>query len=85
MDINLHIERLVLDGVDIASGQNDLLQVSVTNELSQLFDSRGLSSQLTAGVAVKQLSTNSIHLDNTQPIDLGRQIAQSIYGGIGHE
>jgi len=38
MNINLHIERLVLDGVDISPDQGDLLQASVINELTQLFN-----------------------------------------------
>ena len=35
MNIKLHIERLVLDGVNIAPGQRHLLQASVTTELTR--------------------------------------------------
>ena len=85
MDINLHIERLVLDGVDIASGQNDLLQASVTKELAQLFISGGLASNFVAGASLSEVATNSIHLSDGKPRALGKQIAQSVYGGIGRE
>ena len=82
MDINLHIERLVLDGVDIASGQADLLQASVTNELTQLFISGGLASNLVGGASLSGVATSSIELSDGKPQTLGQQIAQSVYGGI---
>ena len=85
MNINLHIERLVLDGVDIASGQNDLLQASVTNELTQLFKSGGLASNLFAGVSLNSVTTNSIQLSDGKSRALGQQIATSVYGGIARE
>lgn len=85
MNINLHINRLVLDGVDLAPGQSSLLQKSIVSQLTQLLEVSGLASNLTAGTAVKQLSTNSRNLNNTQPTDLGQQIARSIYRGIGNE
>lgn len=85
MNINLHIQKLVLDGVDIASGQNDLLQASVTNELTQLFNGGGLASNLVAGVSLSGVTTNSIQISDKTPQSLGQQIAQSVYGGIGRE
>lgn len=85
MAISLHIERLVLDGVGLAPGQSNLLQKSVVRQLTQLLNNNGLALNLSSGTAVKQLSTNSIHLNNTQPSDMGKQIAQSVYGGIGRE
>jgi hypothetical protein len=85
MDINLHIERLVLDGVDIVPGQNDLLQASVTNELTQLFNSGGLASNIVDGASLKQVRANNIQMSGGKPRALGQQIAQSVYGGIGRE
>ena len=85
MDINLHIERLVLDGVDIESGQNDLIQASVTNELTQLFNSGGLASNLVGGASLNRVNANNIQVSGEKPQALGQQIAQSVYGGIGHE
>ena len=85
MDINLHIERLVLDGVDIAPGQGDLLQTSVTNELTQLFNSGSLASNLVGGASLSRVATKSIQLSTDKPQSLGQQIAQSVYGGISRE
>ena len=82
MNINLHIERLVLDGVNIAPGQRDLLQASVTTELTRLLNNSGLAGKLVEGVSLPGLSTNSIQLTGNNPTQLGQQIAQSVYGGI---
>ena len=84
MNINLHIERLVLDGVNIAPGQRHLLQTSVTTELTRLLADGGLSPSLAQGTALPRMSTSGIQLaGGNDPTRLGRQIAQSVYGGIG--
>ena len=86
MDINLHIERVVLDGVGLAPGQRHLLQASLETELARLLTDGGLASGLAQGAAVPQMSTSSSELTGgTNPTQLGQQIAQSVYGGIGHE
>ena len=84
MNINLHIERLVLDGLDIASGQRPLVQAAVEAELTRLLTAGGLSPALTGGGALHRVSANAIQLTSgAGPADLGRQIAGSVYGGIG--
>jgi len=85
MNINLHIERLVLDGVDIAPGQRHLLQASVETELARLLTDNGLARSLVQGVAMPQVSTKGVQLTGNNPTQLGQQIAQSVYAGIGHE
>jgi hypothetical protein len=85
MNINLHIERLVLDGVNLAPDQRHLLQASITAELTRLFSDGGLAPHLVEGVALPRLSTNDIQLTGNSPTQFGQQIAQSVYGGIGHE
>jgi hypothetical protein len=85
VNINLHIERLILDGVNIATGERHILQASLTSELTKMLNSSGLSGNLIEGVALSRLGTNVIQLNDTKPTQLGQQIAQSIYGGIGHE
>jgi hypothetical protein len=85
MNINLHIERLVLDGVNLAPGQRQLLQASVETELTRLLTAGGLSANLAQGTALPRLSTSGIQMTGNNPTQMGRQIAQSVYGGIGHE
>lgn len=86
MNINLHIERLVLDGVNIEPRHRSLLQQAVQTELTRLLVTGGLSQDFAGGFAVPRISAPSIPLaaDN-QPTQLGQQIARSVYRGIGHE
>ncbi|WP_020565624.1 hypothetical protein [Methylosarcina fibrata] len=86
MNINLHIERLVLDGVNIEPRQRPLLQEALQVELSRLLTSGGLSRDFAGGLAVPRISAPNIPLvANIHPAQLGQQIARSIYEGIGHE
>ncbi len=85
MEFNLHIERVVLDGVDVASGQGDLLGASVRDELARLFDRGGLGLNFDRGASLNRVAADSIRVSSEEPQALGRQIAQSVYGGIGLE
>ncbi|SEO73300.1 hypothetical protein [Nitrosovibrio sp. Nv6] len=70
MNITLHIDRLILNGVNISHRQRHLLQASVQTEVIRLFTKGGMSPSLATGDDL---------------VRLGRQIAQSVYGGINHE
>lgn len=85
MNINLHIERLVLEGVNITADQCDLLQASVTTELTRMFAEGGLSSGFFQGAVLPRISTESIQLTGNNATKIGQQIAQSVYGGLAHE
>jgi hypothetical protein len=88
MKINLHIDRLILDGVNIRPGQRHLLQASVEAELARLLMEGGISPNLTNGGAVPGVPAKAIQLGSQKElsnssVQIGRQIAQSVYGGIG--
>jgi hypothetical protein len=84
MNVSLHIERLILDGVNIAPGQRHLLHASVQTELARLLNEGGLAAQLTHGGALPQVASPAIQLNSGHgPAELGRQIAGAVYGGIG--
>lgn len=84
MKINLHIERLVLDGVTLGPAERSLVQASLVNKLVQLFAAGGISERLADGAAISALAGTGIRLHgSTSPSNLGEQLAQSIYGGIG--
>ena len=85
MNINLHIEQLILDGINIPVGQHHLLQSTVATELTRMLTCGGLSSNLTHGTALSQMSTSGIQLAGNNPTQIGRQIAHSLYGRISHE
>jgi len=80
MNINLHIERLILDGIDLGPAQRQQLRAAVEQELVRLL---GAGTPLTQiGGAVPSISTPAIEQHNN-PKEFGKQIAGSVYGGIG--
>jgi hypothetical protein len=84
VNINLHIDRLVLDGLKIGPAQGALVKVAVEAELSRLLTERGLSSGLQGGGAMPSIWTNPMRISgDTNPSGLGEQIAGAVYGGIG--
>lgn len=84
MNVSLHIERLVLEGLDIAPGQRHLLQSAVEIELGRLLTEGGVASEIAAGGALSTLAGNSMQLHHGNgPAELGRKIAGAVYGGIG--
>ena len=83
MDINLHIERLVLDGVPISYGQRHLLQAAVEGDLAHLLAEGGLAPSLLSGGALASVKAGSIQLTaGNSPTELGGHIAQALYEGI---
>ena len=83
MKINLHIERLVLDGLAVEPQQRPLLLAALEAELGGLLAQNGLGSNLSSGGAFRSVRADVINVaENSEPSGLGRQIAQSIHGGI---
>jgi hypothetical protein len=84
MNVNLHIERLVLDGMWPSPSECPLLQAIVTAELTRLLARGGLRVALQSGGALYSVRTAGIQLASDQGFArFGEQIAKSIYGGIG--
>jgi hypothetical protein len=83
MNVELHIERLVLDGVDLPHGQRDALHDSVRTELARLLGEGGLAGSARRARAVDQVRAPSVRLtsDGTAA-GLGRQVAGAIYDGL---
>jgi hypothetical protein len=85
MKISIHIERLVLDGIDIARRERPLLQSAVEAELARLIAAGGLSPDLISGGAMPSVNAGDLQMTgDNNPTQLGHQIAQSVYGGIGY-
>ncbi len=66
MNINLHIERLILDGLPMTRSQGVLVQAAVEAELGHLLTTEGLSPGLRAGGAIPSLRGTSIQLTDRQ-------------------
>jgi len=84
MNINVSIERLILDGLPLTHSQRPLVQAAVETELARLLAAGGLAAYLQAGVALRSIPGGSIQLPSDgNPNTLGQQIARAVYGGIG--
>ena len=84
MNINLHIERLVLEGLNIGPGQGSQVKAAVEAELTRMLTGGGLSGALQSGGALTHVRSAGIQLANdSSPVGLGKQIAGAVYGGIG--
>jgi len=84
MNINLHIDRLVLDGLPIDHHQGPLIKAAVEAELSRLLTANGLANSLMTGGAMPSAPAPGIQVSrDSNPARLGQQIGRAIYGGIG--
>lgn len=87
MNINLHIDRVVLDGIDLKPGEQHWVKAALEAELSRLLTESGaLESGFAQNLTVPRIASNNIQLSgDNNPVRLGEQIAQSVYGGIRRE
>ncbi|HEY4677146.1 MAG TPA: hypothetical protein VIJ01_08295 [Candidatus Angelobacter sp.] len=84
MNIKLHIERLVLDGLPVTRAQSTILKQAVESELSRLVIEGGIHPELTSGGALAHVPGASMEFDpSARPAALGAQIAQAAYKGFG--
>lgn len=83
MTINLHIDRLILDGIDLPPGQRPRLQAAVADELGRLLTAEGISPGLVANRAVPQVPAGTMQLNaQANPTQMGQQIARAVYQGL---
>jgi hypothetical protein len=82
--IQVHIDRLILDGIAVPHAQRPHLQAAVEAELTRLLTNGGIASHLTTGGTVPHLPGGAIDLSpHSNPTQLGHQIAHAVYRGIG--
>ena len=85
MNINLHIERLILDGLPFEARHRAALQAEIEIELARLLTENGIAANWqSSGGAVPTVHAGAIQMTTqSSPAEIGRQIAGSIYGSIG--
>jgi hypothetical protein len=86
MAIELRIDRLILEGLPLTAAQGALVQRAVEQELARLLAEGGLAEGWHAGGAAPLVQGSAITLaPGGSPAQLGAQIAQSVYSGLGGE
>ena len=84
MNVNLHIEELVLDGIDLSPLQRSRLDAAIRSELTRLITAEGISPSLQQGGWRDRLLAGNFQFSPDQSPDvMGQHIAQSVYRGIG--
>ena len=83
MDITLHIERLILDGLPMTGHDAAIVEGSVRQELTRLLTEGGISPELAAGGAMPSLPAQRIAQPAPQAGSLGQQIAGAAYRSVG--
>ena len=84
MNITIHIERLILDGLPIAHRDRPRLQSAIEEELTSLLVYGSLVIDLSTPGTLSRLTGDTLEfIGDEEPYRLGKRIAQSIYGGIG--
>jgi hypothetical protein len=86
VDIRVHIERLVIEGLPVPPGQRPLIQAALEAELADRLAAGGLGPGMLAGGAIPRLAAGTIHL-SPQPgaAALGRQIASALHTGLARD
>lgn len=85
INVHIHIERLILEGLPLRTLQGLQVQAAVEKELGRLLALGGIPDELQVGGAVPRLRAPALELaKETQPTLLGQQIARSVYRGIGN-
>jgi hypothetical protein len=86
VNIELHIERLILDGLQVEPRNCSHLQAAAEAELTRLLTADGLRSELSSSSNLRSLGAGEIHVTSQTPVaELGNHIARAVHGGIGPE
>ena len=84
MKVHLHIDRLVIEGLDVPHASRGALQAAVERELAQHIAQGGLARELAGGIAVPSIRAPQIAtVASPKPAQLGGAIAAAVYGGVG--
>ena len=84
MKINLHIERLVLEGLPLSRAQGPLVKRAVEAELARLLGAGGVAHDLRSAATIPRAAGAPMqYASEASPRQLGTQIAQSVHAGLG--
>jgi hypothetical protein len=83
VNIKLHIERVVLEGLPVQNLR--LLRQTLERKLTQLLAEGGLSQRFRSGGAVPHLGGGTIRAGKSHSTkQIGADVARAVYHGIGN-
>jgi hypothetical protein len=82
--INIDIGRLIIDGIELTLNQRLLLRESMETTLRGLIAEHGINGNI---ASASKIPGETIHLTQhaVEPVSLGKQIAGSVYQGLGKQ
>jgi hypothetical protein len=84
MRIEVHIERLVLEGLPVTTAEGPRVRAALEGELARLLAGSGVSRELAGGGAMPRVDAPRIRLGSRErPVSIGRAVAWSIHARIG--
>ena len=85
MNVNLHIERLVVEGRNWKPAQRAQFETAFTTELSRLLKSCGVAEDLAGGAAMPELPAAMAPIErDTSPLVAGARVARAVFQRIGN-
>jgi hypothetical protein len=81
--INLHIDRLVLDGLPVAGQDGPLIGAAVETELARLLERDGEAARFVRDRAHPVLRADPIPGTASGQDPLGAQIGRAVHGAVG--
>jgi len=82
--IDLHIDRLILEGLPVNSVQGPQIRAAVQEELIRLLSAHGLSEELRGSISVPRIRAGTMQVGaENQPAKLGTSIARAVHDGLG--
>ena len=84
VNIRVHIERLILEGLTVGQNEAAQVQAAVETELARLVETGGLAPELKTGTNLASVAAGNLTLGRERTgTFLGGQIARSVYDGVG--
>jgi hypothetical protein len=84
MNVKLHIEQLILEGFPLPGTQGAAVKSAVEAELGRLVQANGIGTDLQHRQMLQQVGAPGFQYPAAAtPGALGKQIARSVYAGIG--
>lgn len=84
MNVHVHIERVVLDGVSIPVRDHPDLQAAIEAELTHQFIAHGLAPALLSGAALPYLTADVVRMTSMSSAQLGSDIGRAAFGAFGN-
>jgi hypothetical protein len=86
MKINVHIERLILEGLPPTIRQGVQVRRPLEMELARLLARGGLSEEIRGSIALPQVQAGTLQFSSDErPAKLGQGIARAVHEGIGQQ